>query len=154
MKIIENFESTNKIDLEKLKLFDEQKTKVFKYITYKKRTEQEVRNKFRGQIEEQMLDEIIDYLKEAKYLDDYDFIERQVREYMTLKTMSITEMKYKLSAKGLDRKLVEKYIDENYDELNEYEKRCIEKIKIKKAGTMEEQELQQYLYRKGYKIER
>lgn len=154
MKIIENFESTNKIDLEKLKLFDEQKTKVFKYITYKKRTEQEVRNKFRGQIEEQMLDEIIDYLKEAKYLDDYDFIERQVREYITLKTMSITEMKYKLSAKGLDRKLVEKYIDENYDELNEYEKRCIEKIKIKKAGTMEEQELQQYLYRKGYKIER
>lgn len=154
MKIIENFESTNKIDLEKLKLFDEQKTKVFKYITYKKRTEQEVRNKFRGQIEEQMLDEIIDYLKEAKYLDDYDFIERQIREYITLKTMSITEMKYKLSAKGLDRKLVEKYIDENYDELNEYEKRCIEKIKIKKAGTMEEQELQQYLYRKGYKIER
>lgn len=154
MKIIENFESTNKIDLEKLKQFDEQKTKVFKYITYKKRTEQEVRNKFRGQIEEQMLDEIIDYLKEAKYLDDYDFIERQVREYMTLKTMSITEMKYKLSAKGLDRKLVEKYIDNNYDELNEYEKRCIEKIKIKKAGTMEEQEIQQYLYRKGYKIER
>ena len=35
MKIIENFESTEKIDIEKLKEFDEQKTKVFKYITYK-----------------------------------------------------------------------------------------------------------------------
>ena len=34
MKIIENFESTNKIDFEKLKEFDMQKTKVFKYITY------------------------------------------------------------------------------------------------------------------------
>ena len=50
MKIIENFESTEKIDIEKLKEFDSQKTKVFKYITYKKRTEQEVRSKFRGQM--------------------------------------------------------------------------------------------------------
>jgi len=152
MKIIENFESTNKIDLEKLKEFDMQKTKVFKYITYKKRTEQEVRNKFRGQIEEQMLDDIIDYLKEAKYLDDYDFIERQVREYMNLKTMSITEIKYKLAGKGLDRKLIEKYIYNNYEELKEYEQRCIEKIKSKKSG-MEEQEINQYLYRKGYKCD-
>lgn len=152
MKIIESFGNTNKIDLEKLKEFDEQKTKVFKYITYKKRTEQEVRNKFRGQINEETLDEIIDYLKEAQYLDDYEFVEKQVREYMNLKTMSITEMKYKLATKGLDRKLIEKYIDENYEKLNEYEQRCIEKIKTKKSGTMEEQEIQQYLYRKGYKI--
>ena len=153
MKIIENFENTNKFDIEKFKEFDAQKTKVFKYITYKKRTEQEVRNKFRGQIDDQMLEEIIDYLKEAKYLDDYEFIEKQVREYMNLKTMSITEMKYKLATKGLDRKLIEKYIDNNYEQLKEYEERCIEKIKNKKAGTMEEQEIQQYLYRKGYKCD-
>ena len=152
MKIIENFESN--IDFEKMKEFDAQKTKVFKYITYKKRTEYEVRNKFRGQIDEDMLEEIIDYLKEAKYLDDYEFIEKQVREYMNLKTMSITEMKYKLATKGLDRKLIEKYIDNNYEELEKYEQRCIEKIKLKKAGTMDEQEIMQYLYRKGYKIER
>ena len=149
MEIIENFESN--IDFEKMKEFDAQKTKVFKYITYKKRTEQEVRNKFRGQIDEDMLEEIIDYLKEAKYLDDYEFIEKQVREYMNLKTMSITEIKYKLATKGLDKKLIEKYIDNNYEVLEQYEQRCIEKIKLKKAGTMEEQDIQQYLYRKGYK---
>ena len=151
MKIIENFESN--IDFEKMKEFDAQKTKVFKYITYKKRTEHEVRNKFRGQIDEEMLEEIIDYLKEAKYLDDYEFIEKQVREYMNLKTMSITEMKYKLATKGLDRKLIEKYIDNNYEELKEYQQRCIEKIRAKKAGTMEEQEVNQYLYKKGYKCD-
>ena len=130
MKIIENFESS--FDIEKLKKMDKQKTKVFKYITYKKRTEQEVRNKFKGQIEEEMLEEIIDYLKEANYLNDYDFIERQVNEYMNLKTLSIKEIKYKLMTKGLDRKLIEEYIDKNYDSLNEYEKKCIEKIKQKK----------------------
>ena len=121
MKIIENFETTSNI--EKLKEFDAQKTKVFKYIMYKKRTEQEVRKKFKGQIEEKMLDEIIEYLKEAKYLDDYEFIEKQVREYMNLKTLSIKEIKYKLISKGLDRKLIEKYIDSNYEELEEYEKK-------------------------------
>lgn len=149
MKIIENFESS--FDIEKLKKIDEQKTKVFKYITYKKRTEQEVRNKFKGQIEEEMLEEIIDYLKEANYLNDYDFIERQVNEYMNLKTLSIKEIKYKLSTKGLDRKLIEEYIDKNYDSLNEYEKKCIEKIKQKKKELTEE-EIKQYLYRKGYKV--
>ena len=149
MKIIENFESS--FDIEKLKKMDEKKTKVFKYITYKKRTEQEVRNKFKGQIEEEMLEEIIDYLKEANYLNDYDFIERQVNEYMNLKTLSIKEIKYKLSTKGLDRKLIEEYIDKNYDSLNEYEKKCIEKIKQKKKELTEE-EIKQYLYRKGYKV--
>ena len=149
MKIIENLEST--LNFERLKEFDAQKTKVFKYITYKKRTEQEVRKKFKGQIEDEMLEEIIEYLKEAKYLDDYDFIERQVREYMNLKTMSIKEIKYKLMAKGLDRKLIEQYIDKNFEELNEYEERCAEKIKQKKADLSEE-EIKQYLYRKGYKI--
>lgn len=164
MKIINNvddFKSLKSIDFEAIKTTqiddlkrkDEAKTRIMKYITYKKRTEQEVRNKFRGQINEDMLEEIIEYLKEAKYLDDYEFIDKQVREYMNLKTMSITEIKYKLSSKGLDRKLIEKYIDNNYDELKEYEQRCIEKIKIKKAGIMEEQEIQQYLYRKGYKCD-
>lgn len=136
-----------------LEEFDKEKTKVFKYITYKKRTEQEIRNKFRGNMSEDILEDIIEYLKEANYINDYEFIEKQVREYMNLKTMSIKEIKYKLYAKGIDKKLIEKYIDDNYEELKEYEEKCIEKIKSKKAGTMEEQEIEQYLYRKGYKCD-
>lgn len=148
MKIIEN---TSKIDIEKLREFDIHKTKVFKYITYKKRTEKEVRNKFKGQIEEQMLEEIIDYLKEAKYLDDYEFIEKQVNEYINLKTLSIKEIKYKLQTKGIDKKLIEKYIDTNYEKLNEYEEKNKQRIKEKKADLSEE-EIKRYLYQKGYKI--
>ena len=151
MKIIENFTNTSKTDIEKLKEFDANKTKVFKYITYKKRTEQEVRKKFRGQIEEQMLEEIIDYLKEAKYLDDYEFIEKQVKEYIKLKTMSIKEIKYKLLTKGLDKKLIETYISNNIEELNEYEEKCKQKIRLKKSELSDE-EIKQYLYRKGYRI--
>ena len=152
MKIIENYE-TNNSKIEELKEFDKQKTKVFKYITYKKRTEQEIRNKFRGQIDENMLEDIIEYLKEAKYINDYEFIERQVNEYMILKTLSIKEIKYKLMQNGIDRKLIEEYIEKNYEKLKQYQDKCIEKIKAKKAGTMDEQEIEQYLYRKGYKCD-
>ena len=40
--------------------FDQQKTKILKYILFKKRTEQEVRNKFFKTIPEELLNDIID----------------------------------------------------------------------------------------------
>ena len=43
--------------------FDIEKTKVMKFIVFKKRTEQEVRNKFANSIEDNMLEDIIEYLK-------------------------------------------------------------------------------------------
>lgn len=57
--------------------FDKEKTKVLKYILYKKRSEYEIRNKFSKSIEENLLDDIIEYLKEAKYIDDGQYIEKQ-----------------------------------------------------------------------------
>lgn len=133
--------------------FDRQKTKVFKYIMFKKRTETEIKNKFKTQIQEDMLEDIIEYLKEAGYINDYNFIEKQVNEYMNLKNMSIQEIKYKLMAKGIEKKLIEKYIEEHREELEEYEKKSANNIKTKKASQMDEQEIKQYLYKKGYKIE-
>ena len=133
--------------------YDKQKTKILKCIIYKKRTEQEIRTKFKSTVDENVLEDIIEYFKEAGYINDYEFIEKQVNEYMVLKIMSIKEIRYKLYSKGLDKRLIEKYIDENYDQLKEYELKCIEKIKTKKAQTMEEQEIKQYLYRKGYQSE-
>ena len=133
--------------------FDREKTKVFKYIMFKKRTENEIRNKFRTKIQEEMLEDIVEYLKEAGYINDYSFIEKQVNEYMNLKNMSIQEIKYKLTTKGIERKLIEKYIEDNQEKLEEYEKKSAENIKTKKIGQMDEQEIKQYLYKKGYKVE-
>lgn len=130
--------------------FDKQKTKVFRYIMYKKRTENEIKNKFSKTIDENMLEDIIEYLKEAGYINDYLYIERQINEYMALKNMSIKEIKYKLYTKGINNKLIDEYIQRNYDELKEYEVKSKENIKIKKAKSMDEQELKNYLYKKGY----
>lgn len=56
------------MSFEEKKLFDEQKSKVLKYILYKKRTENEVRKKFENVIDEYMLDDIIEYLKRQNIL--------------------------------------------------------------------------------------
>ena len=136
-----------------LEEFDRQKTKVMKYIIFKKRTENEVRQKFQREIEENLLEDIIQYVKEAGYINDYEYIEKQVNEYKILKTMSIKEIKYKLLSKGLSKDLIEDYIQENYEELKEYEEINIEKIKTKKANSMDEEKIKQYLLKKGYRGE-
>ena len=43
--------------------YDNAKSKVLKYILYKKRSKQEVKNKFYNSIEEEMLNNIIDELE-------------------------------------------------------------------------------------------
>ena len=138
---------------EELKEFDKQKTKVFKYITYKKRTEQEIRNKFRGQIHEDMLEDIIQYLKEAKYIDDGQYIEKTINNFMILKNLSIKEIQYKLISKGLNKNLIEDYIYNENEELNNYEIKSAKNIIYKKSNTMELEDIKVYLIKKGYKIE-
>lgn len=149
-----NYDNTgiSTFNIEKLKKQDEAKTRIMKFITYKKRTEQEIRNKFKNEIQEEILEEVIEYLKQAKYIDDDDFVHKKINEFMKLKTMSIKEIKYKLIEKGINKKLIEKYIENNREELEEYEKKCIEKIKIKKSNNMDEDKINQYLYRKGFNI--
>jgi len=133
--------------------FDKEKVKVLKYILYKKRSEQEIRNKFSNTIDQNMLDDIIDYLKEAKYIDDKEFIERTVNNFMILKNLSIKEIKYKLMAKGLNKNDIEDYICENREELQEYEKKSAANIIYKKSSSMDIEEIKQYLLKKGYLLE-
>ena len=131
--------------------FDNAKTKVLKYILYKKRSENEIRTKFAPTIEENMLDDIIEYLKQAGYIDDSIYIEKTINNFMILKNLSIKEIKYKLLSKGLDKNQIEDYIYSHKDELEEYEKKSAQNIIYKKSSSMEEQELKEYLLKKGYK---
>ena len=133
--------------------FDREKTRVLKYILYKKRTEQEIRNKFAQTIEENLLEDIIEYLKEAKYINDKEYIEKTVNNFMILKNLSIREIHYKLASKGLNKSDIEEYMYENKDELEEYEFKSASNIFYKKSSTMEQDEIKQYLVKKGYKNE-
>ena len=133
--------------------FDQQKTKILKYILFKKRTEQEVRNKFSKTIPEELLNDIIDYLKEAKYIDDVEYVEKTVNNYKALKNLSIRELRYKLMAKGIDKDNIDNYMYDNKEELEEYEIKSAGNIIYKKSTTLEKEEIKQYLLKKGYKTE-
>ncbi len=139
------------MSFEEKKLFDEQKSKVLKYILYKKRTENEVRKKFENVIDEYMLDDIIEYLKEAKYIDDKQYIERTINNFQILKNLSLVEVKNKLITKGIRKDDIEDYFYENKEKLENYEIKSIKNIIQKKQKDMEFDKIKLYLLKKGYK---
>ena len=132
--------------------FDKQKTKVMNYILYKKRTEQETIAKFENVIEQELLDDIIEYVKQAGYLNDKIYIEKAIDEYINLKNLSIKEIKYKLITKGISKNDLEDYIQENKEKLIEYEIKSAYNILIKKSQMEEDMQIQ-YLQKKGYSFD-
>ena len=135
--------------MEKLEEFDKLKTKVLKYVLYKKRSEAEVRRKF-SDANDEMLDDVIQNLSENGYINDNAYIEKAVQEFIRLKDMSIKEIEYKLLSKGINKDKIENYISENREALLEYEQKSAKHIFIKKQTTMEEYNIIQYLKKKGY----
>lgn len=131
--------------------YDKEKSKVLKYILYKKRSKQEVKNKFYNTIENEMLDNIIEELEENGYIDDNNYIERAVNEYKALNNLSLKEVRYKLMGKGIPKDLIEDYISNHQEQMEEYEIMSAKTIIIKKQNTMEEEAIIQSLIKKGYK---
>ena len=142
----------NKMDYS-IEVFDKAKTKVMNYIMYKKRTEYEVKNKFSKTLEENLLNDIIEYIKDAGYLSDVQYIERAINEFIALKNLSRKEIKYKLFSKGVPNNLIEDYFSEHREELYEYELKSARKIILKKSQTMDRNEINNYLRKKGYSEE-
>ena len=80
IKKIENLNFTNDIEkLEKLEELDKVKSRVLKYIVYKKRTESEVRNKFKGVFDEDIFEDVIENLRELGYISDENYIDRAIK---------------------------------------------------------------------------
>lgn len=139
--------------LEEFEKFDKFKSKVLKYVLYKKRTEQEVRQKFSKEIEENILNDIIEELKENSYIDDNNYVERAVSEFVNLKSLSIKEIKYKLYSKGVSSNLIDEYISKNIEDMLEYEIQSAYRIYTRKRKDMSDDEIRLYLLKKGYRDE-
>lgn len=137
-------------NLEELERIEKLKNKVFKYISFKKRTEKEVRDKFKDEIDEDLLDDIIEYMKEQKYIDDESYVDRFVKEIMALKSTSIKDITYKLMAKGISNNIIDDYICKNRETMIEYELASVKKIYLKKKDREEEQDIRNYLFKKGF----
>lgn len=138
-------------NLEEAEKFDKLKSKVLKFVLYKKRTENEVREKFSEEIDEEKLEDIIQILKENNYINDKDYIERSIKEFKSLKNLSIKEINYKLLQKKVNKNMLDEYIYENREDLLEFEIKSAKNILIKKSKNIEDiEEIKKYLYNKGY----
>lgn len=140
----EKFEEAEKVD--KLR------NKMLKYIMYKKRSEEEVRQKFVNE-DEILIDDAIEHFKELGYINDKEYIDRAVKEFMSLKNLSIKEVVYKISQKGIRKSLIDDYVCKNKEDMLEYEISSAKAIIIKKQRDNEEKEIRNYLYKKGYMSE-
>lgn len=129
--------------------FDKLKTKVLKYILFKKRTENEVRQKFKSD-EGELLNDVIDELKELDYINDKTYIEKAIKEYMNLRNLSIKEIEYKLISKGIKKDLIDSYIYNNKEILLEYEIKSAKNIIIKKINSQDKEEILTGLKKKRY----
>ena len=59
------------------------------------------------------------------------------------------ELRFKLQSKEIPRNLIDKYFEEHYDELYEYEIKSAKKM-FEKKSNKEPQDIKNYLFRKGY----
>ena len=140
------------INYEELEEYDKNKTKVLKYTIYKKRSENEIRRKFENDINSNMLEEIISDLKENGYINDNQYIERSINEFIALKNLSLKQIKYKLLSKGIDSNLIDEYFYNNKDTLNEYEIKSAQNLILKKSDCPAE-EIIQTLLKKGFEYD-
>lgn len=140
-------------NLEELEKKDKLKTKMLKYIMYKKRTEEEIKRKFANIEEPELVEEVIEELKDIGYINDNNYIERAVTEHININNLSVKELKYKLMSKGLNINLIEDYVSSKNEQLTEYEINSAQNIILKKQSNTEEQDIIQYLIKKGYKID-
>ena len=139
-------------NLKEAEELDKLKSRVLKYVLYKKRTESEVREKF-SQEDENKLEDVIQILKDNNYINDLDYIERSIKEFKSLKSLSIREINYKLTQKKVNKDLLDEYIYSHKEELLDFEIQSAKNLIVKKMKTMELEDIKNYLFSKGYMSE-
>lgn len=136
-------------NLEELEKKDKLQGKIMKFIMYKKRTEKEVWEKFQNE-DQDLLEETIEKLKELGYINDSEYVDRFMNEAISLKNLSIFELKYKLYSKGISDTIIDEYIENNSEMLEQYELLSAQNIYNKKKDLQDPKDIILYLHKKRY----
>lgn len=131
--------------------FEEAKEKAVRYLILQLRTEEEVRKKLKKlDVEEDIITEVVEYLKSIGYIDDNKYIEAYLRQCISIPKYSVYEIKMKLKQKGINKNLISEKLEE-FDGYN-YEKLLVNKLLNGKLKNMEQLKQKAYLYRRGFNI--
>ena len=105
--------------------------KIMNFVLYKMRTCEETKRKCQMlKFSEDYIEEVLDYLQEAGYLNDEKYTKKYIENVMRLKKSSANGIKIDLYRKGIDDGLIEKYVDTS--EVYEYEEQCCNELAFKK----------------------
>lgn len=122
--------------------------KIMKYIVFKKRTEEELKNKCKMlKYDDETIEQIVEYLKENGYINDEVYIEKYIKNVTRLKACSIREIKIDLMKKGINEELIDKYIT---DDLESFEEKSAKELAIKKSKIGDIEKVKRYLLNKGF----
>lgn len=131
--------------------FEEAKERAVKYLVLALRTEKEVKDKLKKlNVEEDIIDEVCEYLKGLGYINDVYYTEAYLRQCEAIPKYSKYEIRMKLIQKGVDKDLVSEKIANNLNP--NYEAKIVEKLLRGKLKNMEPLKQKAYLYRRGFKV--
>lgn len=97
--------------------------KALKFLSYRPRSEKEVRDKLiKIKTPEILIEEIIKKLRDYKFLDDLEFAKMFARERSILKHKPVRVIKFELKQKGISEDLIEEVLTDSKEEEKDLEK--------------------------------
>lgn len=133
------------------------KLKVMDLLKRSDKTEQELRTKLRtASFPEKAVEEAISYVRGYKYLDDERYASNYIR--MKKQTKSKNAIVYDLISKGIEKEIIDQYMEEEFDSDDEEE--AIKKLIYKKTSNPSELDLEKKqklvasICRKGFSYEK
>lgn len=108
--------------VENLKFEDEKSEALllsYKFLQRNKTKHQLVDYLYKNKIQRDIIDLVLPILEEKKYLNDEDYARRYLSDALNIKKYGKIKTRYMLMSKGIDKKIIEKVM-ENYDYELEY----------------------------------
>ncbi len=138
----------------------ESKDAALKFLSYRMRSEKEVRDKLKKkEFARDIIDEVIGDLKRVNLLDDYEFTSAWIRDRISNKPRGRTLLKQELWKKGIKEEIIEKvlkdYFEDEDEELN-LAKKLLEKRKKRYENlnkNVAKRRMMSFLLRRGFSYE-
>lgn len=127
-----------------------------KFLSYRPRSEHEVRERLKKKkVENPLVEKIISKLKEKRFINDEEFVRWWIESRINFKHRSIRLIKLELKQKGIDQELIERMINDKglmINDLDQAEKLTEKRIKRYKDLPKNKiyEKLGRYLASKGF----
>lgn len=127
-----------------------------RFLSYRPRSEQEIRNKLKEKrVEQEIIDKVVQKLKDKKFINDEEFAKAWIESRLRFKPRSLRLIKLELKRKGIDPETINEMMNDKGLTINDLEqaKKLVEKkmarIKGLSRGKIYEK-LGRYLASKGF----